>query len=120
MTQGGCCRILIVYDSQSNNAAPVATDVLTNDTVDGLMNLNNGERFKVLLDKEFQISVSGNENFPWKKFKKLNLPVTYSGTGATAGDIQTGGVYMLTSNGGFVGGTGPLGSLRVRIRFADS
>ena len=53
-------RLLIVYDMQSNGTAPAITDVLnTGSTVDHF-NLNNRDRFKILMDKCIPIGANVN------------------------------------------------------------
>ena len=52
-------RILIVYDRQSNAAAPTVTDVLGSPNVLYPRNLENRRRFKVLFDRYVQLNGTG-------------------------------------------------------------
>ena len=83
-------RIILVYDSQTNGAAPIITDVLNSANAADQLNLNNRDRFKVLMDKRMALgeintvatqSYSANPSvYNVKKFIRLNHDVQYSGT----------------------------------------
>lgn len=98
---GGQVRFLCIYDSQSNGAAPIASDILsqvTTDTVVSPMNLNNRERFKILFDKYVTIDPQGPQSATLKCYKKFNLPIIFNGGNAgTIADIQTGSIYILAA-----------------------
>lgn len=102
---GDTVRVLLVFDSQSNGAAPAVTDILNSASVVDTMNLNNRDRFRIL--KDFYIT-TGGDNYSAgtltagsprpvivKKYLKLNLEVIFSGTGATVGSIASGGLYFI-------------------------
>lgn len=106
--QGVMIRQMIIYDSQPNSAGtvPAVTDILESATTLSAMNLNNRDRFKVIYDKRSQIGsfnigagpalIAGSpQNVFWKKYRKLNHDVIFSGTGATIGNISTGALYLL-------------------------
>jgi len=98
-------RIMLVYDMQSNGVAPTVANILQTASWDAPNNLDNRNRFKVLYDKEFTTAaaafaagaLAAGSPAPriFKIYKKLNLPVTFSGTGATVGAIATGSLYLL-------------------------
>lgn len=119
--------IKLVLDKQANGAAPAVTDVLTTQNLPlALMNLDNRERFEIL--KEWRILFEANAgvstaynnsvrdlNF----FRKLDLPIMFSGT--------TGAITEITSNNLFlIAGSGTAGdditavTGTVRIRFTDN
>lgn len=98
----GQARLLIVYDKQANGAAPIATDILQDGTTSSLqspLNLNNRERFIVLIDKFINLDPQGPACQTIKFYKKLPKraqDVIFNGGNAgTIGDIQTGSVYAL-------------------------
>lgn len=121
-------RIMIVYDSQPNGALPAVTDVLQQATAVSPLNLNNRDRFRVLLDKRFALgpynttvssSVADRTCMHLNKYRKCNVDTIYDGTTAAIADIQSGSVFMLTI------GTQPATSNHlftgtVRMRFVDS
>lgn len=114
-------RILIVYDKQSNGAAPAATDVLTSNTIFALMNLDNRDRFIVVADiYPFAQSenLAGNDTTTMAYYlrRKMNLETIYSGNAGTVADITSGGLFMMTNvNGGTIAGESGI----TRIRFVD-
>lgn len=120
-------RLMIVYDEQANNAAAAGTDILTPDTsVESLMNLSNRDRFKVLYDKIRLLSAQGvtdgnlGDKAYFTKYIKMNLPVVFSGTGATIGAIQTGALYVLFSGTvATAAATRATAAWESRVRFID-
>lgn len=121
-------RLIVVYDKQSNGAAPVITDVLkTANSVDQL-NLNNRARFQVLVDKRFfigRVDNTATQSFSVapgghmiKIFRKLNLETQFSGTTAAVASIATGSLYMITVGDGAAGLGGNF-SLSTRVRFTE-
>ena len=110
--QGTALRIILVYDSQTNGAAPTVANIISNmqaaaytPVVQTPMNLNNRDRFKVIKDWYFGCpaatytagAVTGGAPDTKTKmcYKKLNHDVIFQGTGATSADIASGGVYVL-------------------------
>lgn len=115
-------RILVVYDSQANAAAPATTDVVQSDLIYSPNNLNNRTRFVTLLDKLIPcLSTAGPAAFHKKYFKKLNHEVVFnSGNAGTIGDIQTGSVYLFVWQNGNIITASPTNAIYVRIRFEDA
>jgi len=122
-------RVLIVYDMQSNGAAPVVTDVLKSATSASQLNMNNRDRFKVLMDKQYAVgkvldtatqAFAGSPTIhQLKKYKRLNLEVLFNGTTNVIGSIATGSVYMITI-GNQAAGLGAEFLVSTRIRFIDA
>lgn len=119
-------RLAIVYDRQSNGAAPVfGTDVYSGgvSNVTMLRNLANGGRFQVLADEVLTVGATSTDlqtGF-WEKYIRLNHPVYYNAVnGGTVADIQTGGLFFC-----YIGNTAA-GSDDVdvlwesRVRYTDS
>jgi len=117
-------RIIIVYDRQTNGAAPAWGDVIAGVTsagaastnaLDGI-NMSNRERFKVLCDEQVllpsitdaggagvltnvaALDTSGPSNkFNFDRFIPLrNLETHYKATAGAVGDIATGGIFIAT------------------------
>lgn len=81
-------RILLVMDKQTNGAIYTLADLLedtsASDNIVSANNLDNKFRFKVLYDKVFNVSNSGESRRKYKIFKKLPIKIRYDGN---AGDI---------------------------------
>lgn len=128
-TVGQLARVMVVEDSQTNGVAPTITDILQTATSLSFMNLNNRERFKVHYDLIVNIgprvvtatqAVAGDKSTEvvnW--YKKVNIPVTFEGTGATSASISSGGLYLVTI-GNVAAGTNDCSAfLCCRTRFVD-
>ena len=127
--QGDIIRIMIVYDCQTNAAAPVLSDIILNGTVtyQSPMNLNNRDRFKILSDKfvtmEANVYTAGalTAGSPRPKqlkiFKKMNMEQIFGGTGNTVGSIQTGAIWLV-----IVAATSAFSTItfETRVRFMDA
>lgn len=141
-------RIMIIYDRQTNGAFPAITDVLetildngttTNTSYSGL-NMNNAERFFVLMDQRVHIAnnnvstvintsmnvqgiVDSSSFANIDRFKKLkNLETHYKAAGipnATVGDIATGGLYLVTFGNVASATSGYKLVASTRVRYSD-
>jgi len=116
-------RWMIVYDKQANGAAPAVTDILDAATVTSNNNLSNRDRFLVVFDKIRVLgATAANDNsmFYVKKYKRMAMETTNSGTGATVGSISTGALYLVMVGDRTAGTTAArFESGGVRIRFTD-
>lgn len=126
---GNLCRIMVVYDKQPNGAALTGLQVLkTIDAADQL-NLDNRDRFSVLVDKTVALgtitnvatqAVAGSPTCrAIKIYKRLNLDVQFIGTDATVASIQTGSLYLLTC-GSQATSDGHTFYFSSRVRFTDN
>lgn len=127
-------RMLIVFDTQTNGATPSVTDILKEATATSQLNLNNRDRFKVLIDKQYAIApylisdtatqsyaLAGSPTtYQVKKYKKLNHEVVFNGTQGTVGSISTGALWMVWVGSTAVDQTDPVATVSVRIRFEDA
>jgi len=125
----GCIgRILVVYDEQTNGATPAWSDVIlaytaagatSSHTADGI-NMNNRERFKVLVDEQFNFpattvvgdlitagvvldTTGGGRQAPWcfDRFVPMKDLVThFKATAGGVGDVATGGIFMFVATSG--------------------
>lgn len=112
-------RLMLVFDCQANGAALTITDVLTAVSTTAANNLNNRDRFKVIMDKVLANSPNGPENVFRKTFRKGFWEVINSGTTNAIGSIQSGSLYFIYL------GDQPLGvnnvglNCTIRVRFED-
>lgn len=123
---GDIMRLMVIYDMQSNSAAPSAGDILQSASdVYSPLNLNNRDRFKVLFDRNitlnsFVATVTPTvQGAPGPKFikiyKKINLETIFSGTGSTIGSISTGSIYLCA----LAGSTEYSSQFYSRVRYVD-
>lgn len=102
---GTTVRLLIVYDCQTNGAAPLVSDILQSGNYDSPINLNNRDRFKVLYDKFIMMcataytagTLAAGDPCPkmLTKYKKMYMEQIFGGTANTVGSIQTGSIYAM-------------------------
>lgn len=126
-TTGDVVRVLIVYDCQTNAAAPAVTDIITAASYNNPMNLNNRDRFKIIADKFISMGASTyaagalTDGSPtakqFKIYKKFNMEEIFGNTGATVGSISTGGIFVLTIS---LGNQLTNYDFSSRIRFTDA
>lgn len=109
-------RVVVLYDRQINGAPPAIEDVFqevpntgTPATPDSMssLNLNNSDRFKVLVDVRLGIASGTNtvtqvldgqsQEFTVNRYSKLGgLEVQCKGSTAAVSDISTGGLWLIT------------------------
>ena len=125
-TTGDFVRIMIVLDTQPNGVTATIADVLNNANVYEPLNLNNRDRFKMIVDKcisfsPYTLDSSGKlatgspTNKCIKIYKKMNTEVIFNGTGSTIGSIQTGALLILQLSNNQRCGT----TFTSRVRFQD-
>ncbi len=114
-------RYMVLYDKQTNGAAPVIADILETTRVEGHFNMDNRQRFEILLDKTFAIPLSvASVNSPVfrKHYIKMRCRDTiYTGTGSGVADIATGGLFIMFMNDRAAGVTAGLGEMNARLRY---
>ena len=120
-TGGSPVRVMVVYDKQTNAAAPAITDILVADTFIGQNNLNNRDRFTVLCDQISEpIGANGNTSIGGTIYKSLNMETMFnSGNAGTVADITSGSVYLFVAQTGGIGVVNPIFNWRARVRFTD-
>ena len=123
---GAYTRLVIIYDTQPNSGSlPAGTDIFATNDPNSPMNLNNRDRFQVLMDVRKQVSAflmsatpalaTGNPaNAYFKKYKKCNKETIFSGTAGTIGSISTGAIYLC-----FVADAAVAFDYYIRVRFTD-
>lgn len=120
-------RLVIVYDKEANGAAPTiatgaASDIFATDAITAPMNLNNRDRFIILVDEIIEcLGSAGPQGFYRKGYKKMSLPMIFNSTTTqTVSAIQTGSVYAVVWQNGNIITTAPTHNLYTRIRFTDA
>jgi len=120
-TAGGNIRFIVVYDKQSNAAAPVITDILLADAFDSPNNLSNRDRFVTLMDVITPaIGTSGDYAVAGVGYKRLNLETMFNaGSAGTIGDITSGSIYVFAASSNSFLTTALVQLTRARIRYSD-
>lgn len=115
----GVCRTLLVYDNQTDGAAPTIANILTAVGPNGLRNLDYRERFIILMDQTWEINLTDYPIREVEFYRKLGLKSIYSGTSASVTSIATGGIFMITCGTTATGATSSVGTFGVRLRYTD-
>jgi len=124
-------RVMLIWDNANNSAAavPAITDILVASNSKTFVNINNSQRFTVLVDQIYacgQIDTTAGQAIagsltaqPVAIYKKMNAVTQFSGTTATIGSIQNGALYLVTLGDQGVNDAYNL-SCAVRVRFTDN
>lgn len=125
-TGAGPIRVVIVYDKEAEGAAPTIaagaqTDIFATDDIQAVMNLNNRDRFIVLVDEIVEcIGTAGPQSAFRKGYRKMSLPVVFNASAAaTIAAINTGSIYAVSWLSGNLAVAAPVVTLKTRIRFTD-
>lgn len=115
-------RVLIVYDRQTNAAAPTMAQVCESATIQAPRNLENRKRFSILFDEIYNLNAAAesgsSRQIRW--YRHLNHPETFnSGDAATVADITTGSVYLIVLGTEAAGATSGSIDYWSRIRYQD-
>lgn len=117
-------RFLIVYDKQTNGATPAVTDILSLAGTRAPINLNNRDRFVVLVDLTGSVTDATGTSDKiecFGRYTKLNLETTYnSNNNGNVTDINTGGIFAVTLGGNAAGATAGILPFHCRLRFLDN
>lgn len=120
-------RFVVYYDKQWNGGTltPInATELLQNATPNtdfptlSPINLNNRDRYKVLLDKVLTIDM-GKQSAVLKYYKKINLETVYNSNLSGSGAIQTGALLFWYVGSHVAGADDAEISYYHRMRFID-
>lgn len=127
---GATVRIALVLDRQANGVTMTSdTCFLAATNVEhAYRNLQYSKRYKILMDKTIQVSPTGGgvnpsaegtvdaigNTVPFKFNKKLNIPVTYNGTGNTIAAIVDNALHVVA----FASKTGATLNYQSRVRFS--
>jgi len=123
-------RCIIFIDLQPNGGAPLVTDLLKTAEPSSQLNLNNRDRFKVLIDKQYCFdpflytsagsTTTGRVIQNIKKYKKMNQEVVFNATNCgSIADINTGAFYMLWIGSLAAGTNDSVAFVTTRTRYDD-
>lgn len=119
-TLSGRCRMRVVYDKQSNGAAPAVVDIFEADSYASPNNISNNERFVTLADKECEIGAQGPQIASLDFYKRLGMEENFNaGVAGTIADITSGAIYVLWGDDGRIGVAQPQFNGYFRVRYTD-
>jgi len=135
------CRLIVIYDAQTNGAAPTWANVIQSYTAAGTptslyidqFNLDNRDRFRILADRRWDMPgttgsalttvPAGNSSHDQtvKMYIKLRgLETQYKSSSSTVSDIATGSIYLLTCSDNSHGTNYYQVSYSCRCRYTDN
>lgn len=119
-------RWAIVYDRQSNKAAPVFNDIFDTTGFDTMKRDDNKDRFIILSDNIGQnignttTPATGQEQCIINTYVKLNLVQEFASVGTGAiGDIVAGALFLVSCSNLTAGTTNPIMTFTARTRYVD-
>lgn len=119
-------RWALVYDAQTNKAAPVWTDIFDTAAYDTMKRDDNKNRFFILRDNIGQVignsttPATGQESFVIDCFVKIDKPIEFAsvGTGAIA-DTVSGGLFLVSIGEIAAGTAAAFMEFTSRLRFKE-
>jgi hypothetical protein len=123
----GCTvRVIVFYDHQTNGAPPAVTDILNGATYLQPTNLNNRDRFIILMDKFIAceaylnaasvLNTGAPKTHVLKKYIKMSKDVVFQNTSNAVADIASGSLYSLI----IADNTTWNYDVNTRVRFVDA
>lgn len=116
-------RVALVYDRQTNGAAPAFNDVFDYSNVTAARKLENRKRFRILYDRTYTLNAIGEPGAQVARrfYRRLRHPVTFnSGSTGLVADITTGSFYLLFLSTQAAGTNAALLDYNTRVRYTDN
>lgn len=88
-------RIIFFWDQQANGATPTVGNVLQAANVMSSLNTNWGKRFRVVHDRTYDLSATGQSMSSHKFYTKLNTHTEYNDTTGVIAAVSTNTFNML-------------------------
>lgn len=115
-------RVMLVLDKQVNATTPSVADIVSSGDVRGFRNLDNRNRFAILIDRHYEIAQStttGTHQFD-KIYRRLNTITTYNnGDAGTVADIKTNALFLVILGSEGAGTTAGSVLHNSRVRYND-
>lgn len=123
-------RLLVLYDKQCRGSLPVMTDIFTTSTTMSSFNLNNQERFIILMDLKYvcgevyhaigaySYTNTNNTHLIDYTVNTNDIKTTYTGTNSLIASVGTGGIFLITL-GNKASTTGAQFTINARLRFSN-
>jgi len=98
----GMLRVIVYVDKQANGAAAAITDIVKTAALASFRNMDQVDRFDILMDKVFKIGSGGTNALHtdegkkyWKINKKCNYPVHFSSTTGAITELKSNNIGIL-------------------------
>nr|QXP07773.1 MAG: putative capsid protein [Arizlama virus] len=127
-TVNAILRVVMVYDRQTNGAAPAIATIFSDlsaaggatTTFHSGLAIANRSRFQVIRDEMVPMSFGGDSVKHYKTYAKGMWPTEYSANNGTIGDVATGAIYLIYSAtiAGAAAGLS-VSQIACRLRFYD-
>jgi len=123
-TGAGECRVVMVYDHQSNGQPPSFNSIFANEFASNICYLDTAQsmRYTLIVDKRYVLTNSGsNKMVIVDEYRKLNKIAMFYGSSGGFGSVQTGCLSLM-----FVSNIAPAPStpfavqFSTRLRFIDN
>lgn len=129
LTTDDCyCTIMLIHDSQPNQALATIADIFSQANGTSFLNLNNRDRFKVLSTDRLTVGARSNTatvalaaspgTQPINRYIKTDILTTFDAATGTIADITSGAVLLVTL-GDEPAGTAGAYFASTRVRFTD-
>jgi len=96
ITTSDIVRVYVVYDKEPQQTQPAIADILVADGVNTFPNINNVQRFKILYDRVFNLTLQDGAETTQQKFKFYkrfkNAEISWKTDGANL--PNKGGIYV--------------------------
>lgn len=124
---GDVVRVIVFYDTQTNGVLPTIAQLLQNSQFDDPLNLDNRDRFRIIMDKFIgmnpvtytagALTAGAPVVKTLTKYRKFKLEGIFSGVTSTVGSIATGGIFIA-----YISKNGTLTNITwdARVRFIDN
>lgn len=124
--EGEIVRFIVFIDKQANGAGASTSDLLQETNTNGFRNLANKDRFIFLYDKRHTLQrpyqaggpnlfYTENQQRQFDIYKKLNLPIEFSGTNGSLNEIRSNNIGIAV----FSRGHGARLLSSIRLRYSD-
>lgn len=112
-------RVLLVEDRQPNASIPNVNEVLDSDSVIANANMHNRRRFRIHIDKQYNLDINGRRSIYIKKYTvfKPNRKAVYEPTGS--GNLPSSGSMFYLIQMSSESTNTPQVDWNHRIRFTD-
>jgi len=110
-------RVMLVKDLRNNGTVPAITDILQSESFVSPINLADDiGRWRVLMDRTYNMSVQGPTRVSLLKYIKLNHHVFYSGSSATSNN--GGSIFLVLISNESTNGVNI--NINTRLRYIDN
>lgn len=118
-------RFILGIDKNPDGAAVTPTDVLSTDDIDSFRNIEDKERFKIILDETFDMNIFNNsattgvtqifKDKEFYKWFKKSIPISFTNVTGALAEIRNNNFFAMAASQ--VTTNASIGKLYTRFRF---